>query len=96
MAPTSWLTRRDVEGGRDELNFSRWDEDAGEADDAIETLRDGSMPPDIYQLVHRDAALSDEEVDRLVAALEALDEADRQGGDGGDGGEDGDNRGPEP
>ena len=45
VAPMSWLVRRDVEGGRDELNFSRWDEDAGEADDAIETIEDGSCRP---------------------------------------------------
>jgi hypothetical protein len=75
VAPMSWLVRNDVESGRHELNFSRWDEDDGEADDAAETLRDGSMPPRQYQLMHPDARLSDEEVDRLVAALEAMDEA---------------------
>jgi Haem-binding domain len=45
VAPMSWLVRRDVEQGRDELNLSRWDEDAGEADDAIEVVEEGSMPP---------------------------------------------------
>ena len=75
VAPMSWLVRNDVESGRHELNFSRWDEDDGEADDAAETLVDGSMPPRQYQLMHPGARLSDEEVDRLVAALEAMDEA---------------------
>jgi hypothetical protein len=74
VAPTSWLVRSDVEGGRHELNFSRWDEDDGEADDAAETLLEGTMPPRQYQLMHPAARLSDEEVDRLVAALEAMDE----------------------
>jgi hypothetical protein len=75
VAPMSWLVRSDVEEGRHELNFSRWDEDDGEADDAAEALREGSMPPPQYELLHPDARLSDEEVDRLVAALEAMEEA---------------------
>ena len=48
MAPFSWLVTRDVEQGRDELNFSTWDEDDGGADDAaeaVEAVADGSMPP---------------------------------------------------
>ena len=73
MAPFSWLLTRDVEQGRDELNFSTWDEDDGEADDAAEAVADGSMPPRRYVLVHPDAALSEEERQVLVAALEALD-----------------------
>ena len=76
VAPMSWLVRRDVEDGRDELNFSNWDDDAGEADDAIESLLDGSMPPDRYDLIHGDARLSDEEIDQLVAALQAMEAAD--------------------
>ena len=76
VAPMSWLVRWDVERGRDELNFSRWDEDDGEADDAVETLVEGSMPPDRYVVLHRDADLSDEEQRRLADALAALDRAD--------------------
>jgi hypothetical protein len=74
VAPMSWLVRRDVEAGRDELNFSRWDDDDGEADDAAESLADGTMPPSRYDLLHPAARLSDDEVARLVAALEAMDE----------------------
>ena len=74
VAPMSWLVRSDVEGGRDELNFSDWDEYGDEADDAAEAIEDGSMPPHQYQLMHPDARLSDEEVAELVAALESMDE----------------------
>ena len=74
VAPMSWLVRRDVDNGRDELNFSEWDRDAGEADDAIDAILDGSMPPNQYTLLHRAARLSDEEAARLVAALEAMEE----------------------
>jgi Haem-binding domain len=73
VAPFSWLVTRDVEQGRDELNFSTWDDDDGEADDAAEAVADGSMPPRRYVLVHPDAALSEEERQVLVAALEAMD-----------------------
>jgi hypothetical protein len=80
VAPFSWLLTRDVEQGRDELNFSTWDEDDGETDDATEAVADGSMPPRRYVLVHPDAALSEEERQVLVAALEAMDRA-RGGGE---------------
>ena len=62
-----------MDQGRDELNFSTWDEDDGEADDAAEAVADGSMPPRRHVLVHPDAALSEEERQVLVAALEAMD-----------------------
>jgi hypothetical protein len=34
VAPFSWMVAREVEQGREALNFSTWDEDDGEADDA--------------------------------------------------------------
>lgn len=75
VAPMSWLVRRDVERGRDELNFSEWDRHDGEADDAAEAVVDGSMPPRQYELMHRGARLSDEDLAILVTALEAMDES---------------------
>jgi hypothetical protein len=64
---------RDVEQGRDELNFSTWDEDDGEADDAADAVAEGSMPPRRYVFVHPDAALDEAERQVLVDALEAMD-----------------------
>ena len=72
----SWLVRSDVERGRDELNFSTWDRDDGEAEDAAEVVVEGQMPADRYTMIHRGATLTDEETERLVAALAALDEGD--------------------
>jgi hypothetical protein len=83
VAPMSWLIRRDVEEGRDELNFSRWDEYDGEADDAAEQILEGEMPPGRYTLVHPDARLSDAEMAELVAALEQMDDGDNSGPGGG-------------
>ena len=66
--------RRDVDLGRDELNFSEWDDHDSEADDAAEAVLDGSMPPRRYTLLHPGAALSDAEKQALAAALEAMDD----------------------
>ncbi|HSK22438.1 MAG TPA: heme-binding domain-containing protein [Egicoccus sp.] len=74
VAPVSWLVYRDVVEGRDEMNFSRWDDDEGEADDAIEAIEDGSMPPLTYVLAHPSARLTDEETQILVDALRRMDE----------------------
>ena len=77
VAPMSWLVRRDVEEGRHELNFSRWDDDENEADDdAAETVIDGSMPPRRYTLAHPGASLSEEEKRILIEALQAMEERD--------------------
>jgi hypothetical protein len=86
IAPMSWLVTRDVEQGRDELNFSRWDDDP-DADDAAEAIADGSMPPTRYVWLHPDADLDDAEAQRLIDALQAMDEAeDDDGGNSGPGG----------
>ena len=88
VAPMSWLVRADVERGRDELNFSDWQEDAEEAEDAVEALQEGSMPPARYELLHPGARLSSAEVATLVAALDAIaaddDHRGRGRGRGGD------------
>ena len=94
VAPFSWLVRRDVEQGRDELNFSTWDGDDGDADDAAEAVADGSMPPGRYGLLHPSARLSSQEAAELIAALEAMEGEDGNGGGGGDGERSGPNRGP--
>lgn len=81
VAPMSWLVRSDVENGRDELNFSDWDRDDGEVDDAAETIVDSSMPPWRFTLAHPDAKLTDEEKRVLLTALATMeeDEGERDG-----------------
>ena len=70
VAPMSWLVRNDVDGGRDELNFSEWDEDSADAaEDAEEEIVEGRMPLPNYRRVHRDAQLTDEEAAVLIDAL---------------------------
>ncbi len=48
VAPLSWWITNHVKEGRAALNFSEWDKQGGEGDDAAETARNGSMPPSYY------------------------------------------------
>lgn len=70
IAPISWLVQRDVEEGRDELNFSEWTR-AQEGEESAETIRDGSMPPRSYLLTHPEARLSDSQLVALTNGLAA-------------------------
>ena len=69
IAPVSWLLAQHVSEGREELNYSTWDEyNAEDQSEKIheswETVVEGEMPPRYYTVVHRDALLSPE--DRAV------------------------------
>lgn len=70
VAPVSWLVQRDVDEGRDSLNFSEFQR-RQESDDAAETVREGSMPPLAYTLTHPEARLDDAELSALEAGLAA-------------------------
>ena len=75
LAPVSWLLTKDVNDGRDKLNFSEWDSrQAREMRDAIETIEEGSMPPSYYTWfgLHREAKLTPDEEAALIAGLQAL------------------------
>lgn len=80
IAPISWLLQRDVDEGREELNFSEWHTEQ-EGDEAAETVRDGSMPPWQYPLTHPEARLSDADLDALEAGLAATFGDDRSDDD---------------
>ena len=71
VAPMSWLLQRDVNQGRAELNFSRWDIEQKEAEDAAETVAEGSMPPLRFLLAHPGARLDDTERRALIAGFHA-------------------------
>jgi hypothetical protein len=74
VAPISWLLTNHVDEGRAALNFSDWKNGRGEgSDDAVETIRDGSMPPSYYTWfgLHSGAKLTPAERDELIRGLEA-------------------------
>jgi Haem-binding domain len=71
VAPMSWLTQRDVDRGREALNFSEWDRPQGDAEDVTEVIAEGEMPPWYYAMLHAGARLSDQEQRRLIEGLRA-------------------------
>lgn len=80
VAPISWLLQRDVDEGREELNFSEWNIEQ-EGDESAETVREGSMPPWQYTLTHPEARLSEADLDALEAGLAATFGDDRSDDD---------------
>ncbi len=75
IAPASWLVQRDVDEGRDTMNFSEWAFAPGEgvfvAQTIEEVVREGEMPPLQYRLLHSGARLSETERDELIAGVKA-------------------------
>ena len=70
VAPVSWLLARDVREGRKELNFSTWNayepaKKGKKLKESADEAAEGEMPPWFYVVVHRDAALSPADVERL-------------------------------
>jgi hypothetical protein len=75
VAPASWLVARDVEEGRQHLNFSEWSftpQEAGfVADEIAQVVGEGEMPPLQYRLIHSEARLSDGEKQELIDGVNA-------------------------
>jgi hypothetical protein len=70
VAPFSWLLASHIKEGRDHLNFSDWaGYDAEEQDLFLQNIcritRHGSMPISSYLYIHRDAKLSQADVQTL-------------------------------
>jgi len=71
IAPFSWLIQHDIDEGRRRLNFSDWAGNGRGAREAAETVREGSMPPIQYKLVHPESRLTDAERTALEQGLQA-------------------------
>ena len=73
VAPASWLVQRDVDEGRERLNFSEWDQGGKprEADELWEVIQRDSMPPSQYLLLHSEAKLTPQQKEQLVSGLQA-------------------------
>jgi hypothetical protein len=88
VAPLSWLLQRHVDEGRKVLNFSEWGSGGQEADEIVESVREGEMPTWDYALIHPGARLSGAELQAFIDGLTATFGAG-EGGEGGEGGEEG-------
>ena len=70
IAPVSWLLAWDVHEGREELNFSVWNQYTGKKKDKkmkeiAEEIDEGEMPPWFYLPLHPEARLSSTEQQEL-------------------------------
>ena len=69
IAPISWLVQRDVNEGRQRLNFSNW-HSVRKVDEIGEVVLEGEMPPGIYLIMHPPARLTEQEKQELASGLE--------------------------
>lgn len=73
VAPVSWLIVRDTLEGREHLNFSEWGRGEGEeAEELVEVVRSGEMPPAQYVVMHPEAKLSADEQQALIQGLSRI------------------------
>lgn len=71
IAPVSWLVQKDVDEGRETLNFSEWNKPQREARTAGRNVQQGKMPLAIYVALHPAANLSADEKQALINGLNA-------------------------
>lgn len=76
ISPVSWYLHNHIVEGRRELNFSVWatystKKKAKKLEEICEQVREKEMPLPSYLLVHRDAALSNEDVETLCSWADA-------------------------
>lgn len=72
VAPVSWLTQRDVNGGRRHLNFSEWNKPQRHAGHVTEEIKTGDMPPWFYLPMHPEAKLTAAEQAALIAGFQKM------------------------
>lgn len=73
IAPLSWAVTDHVNEGRDAVNYSEFATNPGDAEETIETILEGSMPPSYYTRfgLHPEANLTDTEIAELIEGLRA-------------------------
>ena len=84
VAPISWAVQNHVDEGRSQVNYSEFTTNSEGADETIEVIQEGSMPPAYYTAFgrHPEANLTTAEMNTLIAGLKATSGmADSGGGD---------------
>ena len=71
VAPISWMVQSHIDEGRDKVNYQEWNSNQREAEETIEVIKEGSMPPSYYTMFgkHPEAKLTDAEISELIAGL---------------------------
>lgn len=77
VAPVSWLVAKDIRHGREELNFSDWSELSKRKkikilSEMAEEIEKKSMPLEVYTFIHKDAILTEEEVNTIISWTETV------------------------
>ena len=70
VAPVSWLTQRDVDEGRQRLNFSEWGQRRQDTREIAEIIYEGEMPPAQFLITHPEARLTDAEKQQLIQGFQ--------------------------
>ena len=70
VAPASWLVAKDTKEGREELNFSNWADLSKRKkikilNEMAEEIEKKNMPLEVYTVIHKDAILSEEEIQTI-------------------------------
>jgi mono/diheme cytochrome c family protein len=71
IAPGSWLITYDVIAGRNQFNFSDWNNNPGELDELVGAIQEGEMPPIQYWLFHPNSKMNTQQKQDLINALES-------------------------
>jgi hypothetical protein len=71
VAPISWVVEAHVAEGREMVNYSEFDQRQRGADETIEVIEEGSMPPAYYTRLgrHPEAKLTSAELQELIEGL---------------------------
>ncbi len=77
VQPVGWWLEGHISEGKEELNFSAFGtyskrRQASKLESIAGQVREGSMPPESYALMHRDATLTKEEVQVLLQWVQGL------------------------
>ncbi|HET9910386.1 MAG TPA: heme-binding domain-containing protein [Anaerolineales bacterium] len=71
IAPGSWLIAMDVIEGREQFNFSDWNNNPGELDEMSEAIQEGEMPPIQYWIAHPNSRMNAQQKQELIDALKS-------------------------
>ncbi|MBI1933749.1 MAG: heme-binding domain-containing protein [Ignavibacteriales bacterium] len=72
IAPVSWLLKNHINDGRRHINFSTWGEVSNNEkklhrlDECVEVVKEREMPMKPYVLMHKEAELTEEQVNLLA------------------------------
>lgn len=72
VAPISWLVQRDVQEGRQSLNFSEWGQRRQDTDEITKLVQNGEMPPKQFLILHPNARLTKTEKQQLIQGFQAM------------------------